>query len=248
MHTLKEIILNAGVVLIPGFVHGTLLDKLRAHADKSGPVRGQDQQPKWVNPSSPETHPENWLDWSHYWTAQIGEQPEIQEVMKRLDPITNEILNDWRWWCVDYHVANPGAQYVRAHVDIPYIYEPWRQITGLLGLQFIITIDDFTIENGATCFLPRSHNNPTIDLSTMGSDELNNLLIDNGERLAMKRGSLLIYHPRTLHSTMPNTSNEVRRALLFNAVENCIVDQLKEYDPVCWPENMNKNLQEYRET
>jgi ectoine hydroxylase-related dioxygenase (phytanoyl-CoA dioxygenase family) len=245
MQNIKEIITHAGTMIIPNFLGDEQLEIIRLHADEMNPVRGQDQNPSWVNPDKPETHPENWLDWSHYWTRQCGEDKEVQDIMRRLHPIVDHCLHEWQWWCVDYHVANPGAQYIRAHVDIPYIYEPWRNIHALLGLQMIIAIDDFTLDNGATAYLPRSHNNTELDISEIGTEKLNEALLHRGERLAVRAGGLLIYHPRTLHSTMPNITNEPRRALLFNAVETSIVDQLKQYDPVCWPENMDKNLKSY---
>ena len=237
----KRTIKQEGAILIENFITGDLLKELQEHADNTPPYRGQRMDKKWLNEANKELHPDTNEGWSHYWTEQIGTDPAIINILSQLTPLVNNILNDWTWWCVDYHVVNPGCEYIRAHADIPHIFEPWRNVTGLLGLQVIVTVDDFTIENGCTCYLPKSHDDETLDYSEFSIENgLNDFLIRYGKRLEVPAGSILAYHPRTLHSMMPNYSDEPRRALLLNAVEYAIVDQLKKYDTICWPENMVK--------
>ena len=60
--------------------------------------------------------------------------------------------------------------------------------------------------------------------------EYNNLLTTKGFQFVSNPGDALMYNSRTLHSTMPNNSNEFRSALLINALDVEIIDYIREVD------------------
>ena len=127
-----------------------------------------------------------------------------------------------------FHVANPDSAYIHAHIDSPYQFRPWHEITELLAVQCLIAVDDFTEMNGGTAILPGSHREQ-FALSEIGSDALNMRLTDDGYRFIAPAGSVLMYHPRTLHSTMPNFSDLRRTALLILAIRPDLSEPLSVY-------------------
>ena len=58
----------------------------------------------------------------------------------------------------------------------------------------------------------------------------NNKLLTEGQQFLAKPGDVLMYDGRTLHSTMPNNSNDFRSALLINALNKDIIARVKELD------------------
>jgi len=167
-----------------------------------------------------------------WWTKQPPvEMWKVVELM--LQPIA-DIFFDGKpsqVHVVDTITTRPGSEKMFAHIDTPYKWEEFRNMNEVLGLQVIIPLDDFTVENGATMFWPGSH--------TMGfkhedliSDvpKYNQMLLENGQQFVAHAGDALIYDGRTLHSTMPNNSDDFRSALLVNFLRSDIVLRVRELD------------------
>ena len=95
----------------------------------------------------------------------------------------------------------------------------------------IIPLDPFTLQNGATCVLPGSHKSRFYykDIED-NQEEYNNLLTTQGFQFVSNPGDALMYNSRTLHSTMPNNSNEFRSAILINALDVNIIKRIREVD------------------
>ena len=98
----------------------------------------------------------------------------------------------------------PGHEVQELHVDVRRDSADWP----LVG--FILMIDEFRPDNGATRFVPGSHHR---------SDAPDNVLADpradyEGQVLACgPAGSLLIFHGSTWHGYTANTSDRPRRSL-----------------------------------
>jgi len=91
----------------------------------------------------------------------------------------------------------------RIHVDSP------RLIPGYAtNLGITIALDDFTAENGATYFLPRSH--------MRASTPTENEFMDGAERLIMPAGSAWFFNARTWHRGGVNTTSDWRHGLTLN--------------------------------
>ena len=89
----------------------------------------------------------------------------------------------------------------RIHIDSPIDY-PNDYILRLLSL---IALDDFTEENGATWFLPKSH--------TINKEPNKEFFYNNAERLLLPAGSILYWNPKIWHAGGNNDTDEWRDAL-----------------------------------
>lgn len=91
----------------------------------------------------------------------------------------------------------------RIHVDCP------RLIPGYMtNMGATILLDDFTEENGATYFLPGSHE------SAEQPDE--DEYMENAERVIAPAGSVFFFNARLWHSGGGNRTDEWRHALTIN--------------------------------
>ena len=140
---------------------------------------------------------------------------------------------EWDIHVVDTITTRPTSQKVRAHIDTPYRFEDYAHTTNdeVLGVQCIIPLDPFTIENGATCILPGSHLSRYYykDIEE-NQEEYNDLLTTEGFQFVSSPGDALIYNTRTLHSTMPNNSENFRSAILINALDVNLIKRIRELD------------------
>ena len=140
---------------------------------------------------------------------------------------------EWKIHIVDTITTRPGSTKIRAHIDTPYRFEKYARTLNeeVFGVQCIIPLDKFTLQNGATCILPGSYRDKFYykDIED-NQQEYNNLLTTKGFQFVSNPGDALMYNSRTLHSTMPNNSNEFRSALLINALDVEIIDYIREVD------------------
>ena len=158
-------------------------------------------------------------------------RPVIDILRTHIDAIFNG--TKWDMHVVDTITTRPGSSKIRAHIDIPYRFEEYAYAPGdeTLGVQIIVPLDIFTLQNGATAFLPGSHASKFYykDIEE-NQEEYDTLLTTEGMQFLSHPGDVLIYNSRTLHSTMPNKSNFYRSALLLNAVATSIIPTIKLID------------------
>ncbi len=84
----------------------------------------------------------------------------------------------------------------------------------ITGLVMTIPIDDFTDENGATLYLPGSHNRenkPT-------DDTFNNYCVSTSR----KAGDILFFNPRVWHKAGNNSTDKIRYGLTLYATRSFI--------------------------
>jgi len=158
-------------------------------------------------------------------------QPIIDVLSRYIDAMFQH--KKWDIHIVDTITTRPGSAKIRAHVDTPYRFEEYARTSNdeVFGVQCIIPLDPFTLQNGATCVLPGSYRDKFYYKDIEESqEEYNNLLTTQGFQFVSNPGDALMYNSRTLHSTMPNNSNEFRSALLINALSVEIIDYIKEVD------------------
>ena len=98
-----------------------------------------------------------------------------------------------------------GSNYSRRiHVDSP------RVIPGYItNLGVIVALDDFTDDNGATYFLPRSFERTDVP----SEDEF----FANARRVYPRRGDLVVFNARTFHYGGVNITDDDRHAVTLNA-------------------------------
>jgi hypothetical protein len=167
-----------------------------------------------------------------WWTTQPPREMWEPVVWQLYDPI-NRLFdgNEWDIHVVDCITTRPSSNKVYAHIDTPYRFEEFAESYETLGVQIIIPLDNFTLENGGTAYLPGS-SLERINYNDLeeNREHYNNRLLTEGQQLLAKPGDVLMYDGRTLHSTMPNKSSEFRSALLINVLKSDIISRVQELD------------------
>lgn len=98
-----------------------------------------------------------------------------------------------------------GSNYSnRIHVDCPRLIPNYMTNLGL-----IIALDDFTEKNGATSFLPGSHE--SLEMPSEAD------FLARAEKVFPCEGDVVIFNARTFHSGGRNESGQTRHALTINA-------------------------------
>lgn len=100
--------------------------------------------------------------------------------------------------------VRPHSQAQTLHVDFTADAEGWPMV------GFIIMVDDFRLDNGATRFVPGSHRWPTIP-----GDDLKDLASDHdGQVVACgAAGSVIIYNGSVWHGHTANQTGRARRSV-----------------------------------
>ena len=98
---------------------------------------------------------------------------------------------------------------------------------GLLSVTFMIPLIEFTIENGATGFIPGSHNyiHDTTDWDQVASHR-QTFFNDNCVQPPVPLGSFSCFYGNCLHSVMPNKTNIVRRGIIFRAIRKDALNEM----------------------
>ena len=98
----------------------------------------------------------------------------------------------------------PRSQAQAFHVDCARGTDGWAMV------GFIFMVDEFRSDNGATGFIPGSHNRSTV------ADELTNVaLADYGNQILAcgPAGSMIVYNGSVWHGHTTNSSDEPRRSI-----------------------------------
>jgi hypothetical protein len=103
-----------------------------------------------------------------------------------------------------FRTLNPGASAQPLHVDVKFQADGWP----ILG--FILMVDEFSSENGATRFVPRSHER-AYDPSTLSPKVR---LTDDAETLACgTAGAMIIFNGSAWHGHSNNFTRRQRRSI-----------------------------------
>jgi ectoine hydroxylase-related dioxygenase (phytanoyl-CoA dioxygenase family) len=113
----------------------------------------------------------------------------------------------------------PSAGCTYWHVDHPYwtIAPPYPVQPALTG-QTIWCLDDFTLDNGATKFIPGSHRRDHMPVHEGNYD-------DEGIAVVAPRGSLILAHGACWHSMGTNHTDTPRTAIFGRYARSFIVPQ-----------------------
>ena len=226
---------NIGFTVHEDVFDKNMISELNEFAKKIPPQRGHDKDVKWYgwNNVAEMENPLTDVDWAYYWTQDVF-HPHVDHIKQELSPMADAAFgpNNWVWYVQDFIVLQPGMNFYRPHIDTPYRFKEFRYAEGLLGLQFMVMMCDFTPDNGATGYVPGTHK--YIYDAIQMRDNLSSwapFFADNYQQYTAGAGSFVCWHPRLLHSTMPNRSNEIRRALLLHAAEKQTARRLDVIDP-----------------
>jgi len=143
------------------------------------------------------------------------------ELIRLLDSTT--LIEPFEWilgtGCIIYAYTSSsmpphGTNYSgRIHVDCP------RLVPGYItNLGATILLDDFTVGNGATWYLPHSH--LTLDQPTEAD------FFNRAERLIAKAGDVFFFHARLWHAGGQNNTDQWRHALTINMCRSFMKQRL----------------------
>jgi len=166
-----------------------------------------------------------------WWSQQLTGWECVKSINQRLLDITKDWFDNNVVYVCDVITNEPGNQFVKPHIDTPYRFDQWHESFELLGVQCIVPLCDFNKENGGTGLYPGSHlRNWVVQDSYRGvyTEEF----LANVIQPEMNPGDVLIYNPRVLHSTMPNNTDLVRRALLTHITTRELTEELKLVDNI----------------
>jgi ectoine hydroxylase-related dioxygenase (phytanoyl-CoA dioxygenase family) len=210
------------------------INELNEFAETINPERGHTKDKKWIgwNQIKDIENPKTELDWAYYWTEQVH-HPIINEMKNTLAQYADAAFGEhnWVWHVQDFIVLHPGMNFYRPHIDTPYRFPEFRYNQELLGLQFMVMMCDFNEHNGATGYVPGTHKYMFDPKSIQDDKSWDIFFADNYQQYTANAGSFVAWHPRLLHSTMPNKSNNIRRALLLHAAERTTSRRLSVIDP-----------------
>lgn len=210
------------------------INELNEFAETINPERGHTKDKKWIgwNQIKDIENPKTEIDWAYYWTEQVH-HPIINEMKITLAQYADAAFGEhnWVWHVQDFIVLHPGMNFYRPHIDTPYRFPEFRYNQELLGLQFMVMMCDFNEHNGATGYVPGTHKYIFDPKSIQDDKSWDTFYADNYQQYTANAGSFVAWHPRLLHSTMPNKSNDIRRALLLHAAEKTTSRRLSVIDP-----------------
>jgi ectoine hydroxylase-related dioxygenase (phytanoyl-CoA dioxygenase family) len=179
--------------------------------------------------------PKNKLDQTQalavWWSQQVVNWPTVEKINSTLMSLTQGWFDNQDIYVSDVISNEPGNKFVKPHIDSPYRFDRWHDVTELLGVQCIVPLCKFDKESGGTGIYPTSHlKNWIVQESYRGT--YTQEFLANMIQPEMLPGDVLIYNPRLLHSTMPNSANATRRALLTHITTREMVKELKKVDNI----------------
>lgn len=177
-------------------------------------------------------------DLAVWWSQELSAWSEVQEITKQLISVIGVMFDEPSSYIADIITNEPGNTHIKPHIDSPYRFPKWWDEDELLGVQCILPLCEFTKENGGTGVLPNSHNTRWV-VKDSYAGKYNEEFLAGVEQPKMKQGDALIYHPRTLHSTMPNNTDIPRRALLIHITSKEMARLLQTEDTI-WQEESKK--------
>mmetsp|Transcript_47911 Transcript_47911/g.95310 ORF Transcript_47911/g.95310 Transcript_47911/m.95310 type:complete len:288 (+) Transcript_47911:53-916(+) len=116
-------------------------------------------------------------------------------------------------WEVRLLILSPGTPFSEFHRDVVDTTKPPLQRPLQWGLNAIWAVDNFTVQNGATRFVPGSHSARWPQGSWTGDHDILETLAESAE---MPTGSVVLYYASVLHGTGQNSASAKRTGLNFN--------------------------------
>lgn len=174
-----------------------------------------------------------------WWSQELSAWPEVQAITKELINVVGSLFEEPDLYIADIITNEPGNTHIKPHIDSPYRFDKWWNEDDLLGVQCIVPLCKFTKENGGTGLLPNSHRTRWV-VKDSYAGKYNEEFLAGVVQPEMNIGDVLVYHPRTLHSTMPNATDTPRRALLIHITSKTMAWQLQNLDTI-WQEESKKS-------
>ena len=188
--------------------------------------RGHDNNGKYYA-KAPNRH----VRWANWWSQDTNNYQAVFETVKFYLPQVALLLDDPMLYHSDFVVTTPDHRGVRPHIDTPYRFESFENEERLLAVQCLLPLSTFDINTGGTAFVPGSHNHKW-NISECYRGVHNDYFMENCHQPELQPGEMVIWHPRVLHSAMPNNGASKRSALLILFVEREYYDEIRVIDNI----------------
>lgn len=121
------------------------------------------------------------------------------------------------------YILNGINAVIHRKQEHPYVCNMHRDVRTFMGdnkmlIQMIVTLDDFTLLNGATHFLSGSH------ITALKPNE--SFFYKNADRAVTPKGSIILFNSNLWHAAGENTRPEPRRALTLGFTRPCFKPQM----------------------
>tara|TARA_B100000035_G_C20852671_1_gene488144 strand:+ start:61 stop:792 length:732 start_codon:yes stop_codon:yes gene_type:complete len=210
-----------GFCVIPDVIPNKLLKKLEHHETTITAHHGFDYENNYITGISSK------FKYIQYSTNEISTELS-NKVKKYINEYIYKLLPDSESYGTGSFICQkPGWQFIAPHLDTPNRFVKYNKTTELLGVHAFIPIEKFSKDTGGTAFLPGSQNY-FIDHWGAIEGKYQDLFLDNCEQINCNGGDLILFNTRCLHSSMPNTSDKLRRALSIVYVKTNVLEELKQ--------------------
>lgn len=228
----KEILTDGdGYVILEDVIPHNLLDTFESNIDTLYPVRASSKNKQYAERDEIKNLP----DISVWWSQLVMDRQEIVGINDIIFNTIKDCIENAQLYASDTVFIEPQSTWVNPHIDTPHRFNKWASDTRLLGIQCIVPLFDLGINNGVTGLVPKSQKkNFAIDMCYKGY--YNGYFSRNFTQPTIKKGSVLMYNCRVLHSSMPNPTDIRRPAILFNYLDNDIIQELRDIDNI-WKSN-----------
>lgn len=166
-----------------------------------------------------------------WWSQQLADQQPVDQIAQAFIETYGLEFNDPVVYSADCIVNTPLNQRSYPHVDSPYRFTEWQRDRSLLAIQCLVPLGDFSAANGATAVVDDSHRYHW-SMEDAYQAHYDRFFFANSHQPRMGLGDVLVYHPRLLHSAMPNYTNSERVALLISIMDRGLAVRLKEQDNI----------------
>lgn len=161
--------------------------------------------------------------------------PEVIEINSMVSELVKPYMPSQEWYASDIVVIEGNSKWINPHVDTPHRFKKYNYNKELLGVQAIVSMFDLDKSRGVTGLVPGSQKQDfNINLCYQGF--YNSFFNKNCVQPELPKGSVLYYNCRVLHSSMPNTQDRPRQALLLNYLDSSIISDIRTMDNI-WESN-----------
>lgn len=178
------------------------------------------------------------VDWLYHWSKTPEDNDYINNtILPTLVNICDDFFDGpWGWQDTNRYIMSNYKHDldVQMHLDAPYLW-PQRlscQMAkmlppGPLSLTFMIPLTDFTIENGATAYVPGTHKYIYDTAKWNEAKPVHNqFFADNYIQPEVSVGSFVSFHGGLMHSIMSNTTDTVRRGIIYRGIRQDALDEM----------------------
>ena len=227
----NQLIDGPGYVITDNIIPNDLIDNVVSKLPTCYPVRASSRDKKYAERDDIK----NLSDISVWWSQTVMDWPEVQEIDKILGAYVRQYLPTAKFYSSDIVTIDSHSTWFSPHVDTPHRFRKWNYDRNLLGVQVIVALSDMDRNSASTGIAPHSQKiDHDINLCYRG--HYNEWFLKNMIQPTLPKGCVLLYNCRLLHSSMPNSLDRPRPALLLNYLDSSIIEEVTKIDNV-WTSN-----------